>query len=227
MRKATDKVFTIAEVEPKSNLLRRRSLRARHPFYNFLTEPQVKSLTDIFYEQLSKHYMKIFAVVIDKRKLASFFDSEKMQRKAYELLLERIQNFMRECHPKHLGVIVADDEGTQTNRSLTLKHNYFQRYGTSAGVRLSNIVETPFFVRSELSNGTQLADFCAYNVYRTFLRKDPEYYYFTKMLRWFYKSKLTAPDKLDGLKVFPDDSDLVALGEQIGKKTARPDAGGP
>jgi len=133
------------------------------------------------------------------------------------LLLERVQNFLQEFHPKHLGVIVADDVSVQSNRSLALKHSFFQREGTTSGLKLRNIVEMPFFVRSELSNGIQLADLCAYNVYRAFRYEQPEYPYFQEILGRFYWSQATPGDKLDGLKVFPDDSDLVPMVGEIAK----------
>jgi uncharacterized protein DUF3800 len=160
-------------------------------------------------------------VVIDKRKLKDFFNTEKMLRKAYELLLERIQNCLAEYHSTHLGMIVADDNGREFNQSLSMKHCYFQSAGTTSGLRLKNIVETPFFVPDELSNGVQLADLCAYNVYRAFKYKNPDYEYFQKMLPWFYRSRNTAADVIDGLKVFPDDSELVEFARDIAKKSAR------
>jgi hypothetical protein len=66
----------------------------------------------------------------------------------------------------------------------------------------------PFFTDSKLSNGVQLADLCGYNVYRAFRSGDFRYAYFRRLLPFFYHSKRTDPMKLDGLKVFPDDSEL-------------------
>ncbi|MCH8343793.1 MAG: DUF3800 domain-containing protein [Planctomycetes bacterium] len=222
VQSATGKRFTIADVDIHSNLVRQPSRRNQHPFFQWVTREQMTRLTDAFYTQLLQNYMRLFAIVIDKRKLADFFDQEKMARKAYELLLERIQNFLAEFHQSHKGVIVSDDCGKQMNRSLALKHNYFQLQGTSSGVRLTNIVEKPFFVRDELSNGAQLADLCAYNVYRVFRYPSADYSYFERILPRFYRSLQTRPEKLDGLKVFPDDSDLLELAKVIGQKTARP-----
>ena len=49
------------------------------------------------------------------------------------------------------------------------------------------IVECPFFTRSELSNGVQLTDLLAYNVYRAFKFEDFCYPYFEKVLPNFYR----------------------------------------
>ena len=44
------------------------------------------------------------------------------------------------------------------------------------------MVEYPFFTRSELSNGVQLADLLAYSVYRAFKGEDLGYPYFERVL---------------------------------------------
>lgn len=216
--RATRRRLELTDAEVHSNVIRRAGLRGRHPLFGFLTSEQLSALTTLFYQQLEYHHMHLFAVVIDKRKLASYMDQEKLKRKAYELLLERIQSFLQEFHSKHFGVIVADDVSVQSNRSLALKHSWFQRSGTTSTVRLRNIVEMPFFVRSELSNGIQLADLCAYDVYRAFRYEQPGYEYFRAILPRFYQSQATASDKIDGLKVFPDDSDLVAMVQALGRE---------
>ena len=76
-------------------------------------------------------------------------------------------------------------------------------------MQFKHIVEYPFFTDSKLSNGVQLADLCGYNIYRAFRNLDFHYPYFRSLLPHFYCSKQTDPLKLDGLKVFPEDSDLV------------------
>lgn len=217
---ATGLRLDLANAEVHSNVIRIPNERQQNQFFKFLTRGQLTSLVDLFYNQLDRHHMHLFAVVIDKRKLAAYMDAEKLKRKAYELLLERIQNFLQEYHPKHQGLIVADDMGIGPNRSLAMKHSFFQRCPTTAGLELRHIVEMPFFVRSELSNGVQLADLCAYNVYRAFKTADLSYEYFRRICRQFYSSRLTQADKLDGLKVFPPESELVHLLACLGKELA-------
>jgi hypothetical protein len=220
VHRATGQELDLADAELHSNVIRQPRARSRHRFFNFLTPEQTRSLSELFYRQLAYNHMHLFAVVIDKRKLADYFDAEKLKRKAYELLLERIQNFLAEFHPKHLGAIVADDVSVQSNRSLALKHSFFQREGTTAKLMLRNIVELPFFVRSELSNGIQLADLCAYDVYRAFRYRHVDCEHLGRILPRFYVSRRTPGDKLDGLKVFPDDSELVDVAAELGRFAA-------
>ena len=96
----------------------------------------------------------------------------------------------------------------QLNRSVTLQHAQFQRRG-NPNMYFPHIVEYPFFTRSELSNGVQLADLLAYNVYRAFKDKDLDYPYFRLTLPSFYRRRRAT--SIDGLKVWPDASPLGRL----------------
>jgi hypothetical protein len=113
---------------------------------------------------------------------------------------------MAEYHPKHRALIVMDDTSKELNRAVTMKHAFFQRAGNQH-MRFNHIVEYPFFTRSELSNGVQLADLLSYSVYRAFKSEDLTYSYFQNILPYFYKRDTSLI--LDGLKVWPEDSDLI------------------
>lgn len=138
-------------------------------------------------------------------------DESKVHRKAWELILEQVQCFMAIEHPKHQAVLIADDLSKQANRSLAMKHAYLQESGTANGIPLRNIVEMPLFVRSELSNGIQLADLVAYNIYRCFERREPDYSYFTKLLPYFWNNPYTDSNVCDGLEVWPPKSGLAGM----------------
>jgi hypothetical protein len=214
----------LADCEVKSTWLRIPKLRnEKSQFLAALTDEERTQLAETFYNQIKPYHMHIFAVVMDKRKLHDYMDHDKLHKKAYEILLERIENYLREFHPKHHGVIVMDDTDKTINRSLSMKHAYFQREGNPQ-MRFSHIVEYPFFTDSKVSNGVQLADLCGYNIYRAFRDRDFRYSYFTRLLPHFYCSQRTLPGKLDGLKVWPDDSELVQFAQEefIAYKTEQP-----
>ncbi|MBM3882805.1 MAG: DUF3800 domain-containing protein [Verrucomicrobia bacterium] len=203
--------LTLAECEVKSGCLRIPAKRAQEsPFLSALGDADRHRLSETFFEQVPAQRMILFAAVMDKRKLLSHMDAETMHKKAYELLLERIEHYLSEFHPKHQGLIVMDDTQRQLNHAVAMKHAFFQREG-NRNVQFRHIVEYPFFTDSKLSNGIQLADLCAYNVHRAFRTRDFNYPYFARLLPALYCSRRTASDKLDGLKVFPDDSELVAF----------------
>jgi len=167
--------------------------------------------------------MRIFSVIVDKRKLLEHIDQDKIFKKAYELLLERIEHYLAEFFPKHQGLLIIDDNGKPANRSLSMKHAYFQREGNK-NVHFRHIVEYPLFTDSALSNGIQLADLCGYNVYRAFRNRDFSYPFFARNLEYFYFSEQTQDSNLDGLKVWPNESELIEFGRQgwLAHKTRQP-----
>lgn len=199
--------FELADCEVKSNWLRYPTERAKKsPFLAALTDDDRTRLAECFYLQLQECRATIFAVVVDKRHLHDHMTHDTLHKKAYEMILERIEHFMAEYHPKHQALIVMDHTSPRLNRSVAMKHAFFQRAG-NPNVQFRHIVEYPFFTASELSNGVQLADLCAYNVYRAFKSSDFAYPYFARMLPYFYRRQ-NGP-QLDGLKVWPEGSDLV------------------
>jgi hypothetical protein len=88
-------------------------------------------------------------------------------------------------------------------------------------LQLTQLVEMPLFVQSGLSNGVQLADLVGYNIYRTFRENQLEYPYFIKIMPYIWSSKQSSGQKLDGLKVFPNESPLIGLAEAAGIKITR------
>lgn len=199
----------LVECEIKSNWIRISKERETHPFLSRLTEKEINSLVNVYYDQLSLVPMAFFSVVIDKRHLEDFMDHNKLHRKAWELLCERIQNYMAECHNKHKAVILTDDVGKQANISLAMKHSFFLETGTSSGLLMKNIIEMPLFVSSELSEGVQFADLCSYSIYHAIRYDKRDYQFFTPLLPLIYNSCNTTEDKKDGLKVFPETSPVT------------------
>ena len=213
----------LADCEIKSTWVRVPAEKARRPFLSSLTDEEITALVELYFRQLAYHHMRVFAVIVDKRHLLDYMDAEKLHRKSWELLLELVERFMQTMHPKHQAVMVTDDVSRQMNRSLAMKHAYFQDQGTTSGLRLAHICEMPMFVRSELSNGVQLADLCAYNIYRAFKEGNLRYPFFEKIAGqvWSKAEPLRfGGQPFPGLTVFPDRSPLVRLVEEFEKRRA-------
>ncbi|MGV8083473.1 MAG: DUF3800 domain-containing protein [Coriobacteriia bacterium] len=204
--------LTLADCEIKSNWIRRPKERAAHPYLGKLSEEELHELLDAFYTAPKKHHMEVFAVVVDKRSLYGYMDSEKIHKKAWEILCEMIHKFMEKEHRKHQAVLITDDVQRQMNQALAMKHAYLLENETSAGLCLDSICEMPMFVRSELSNGVQLADLFAYNTWRAFLGEDLAYPYFARMAPFIHSVALTNHKwPLRGIQVFPAESTLQPL----------------
>ena len=207
IRQNTNRLLSLHECEVKSTWCRiPKQRKAKSFFLDQLSDAERTELADLYYSQIERVNGVCISVAIDKRELHSYMDRGKLHSKAWELLCERIENYMRECHPKHCAVIIVDDVSPQTNAALAGKHAYFLEKYTTAGLSIRQILEMPLFVRSELSEGVQLADLCAYNVYRSIAYTNPEYPFFKRLLPLYYNSCNTASGKLDGMKIFPDTS---------------------
>lgn len=204
--------FGLADCEIKSSWLRHAPSRQRHsPFLAALHAHDMDRLVGAYYHQLSARNAVVLSSVIDKRELHAKTTHDVLHRWAYELLLEQIEHFMRQYHNKHLALLVVDDTNIQLNRFIALEHAALLRRG-NPNMFFPHIVEYPFFTRSELSNGVQLADLLAYNVYRAFRDEDPNYPYFRSILPHIYRRRDTAT--LSGIKVWPETSPLVDLAER-------------
>ena len=202
-------IFNLADCEVKSSWLRNPSGRRKaSAFLNALTPDEHQSLTNVYLTQILKRKTVVIASVIDKRYLYPGMTDEDLHQRAYEFLIERVQNYMVEYQPWHQALVVMDDTSIQLNRAVAMKHESLLRRG-NRNIRFSNIVEYPFFARSELSNGVQLADQLAYNVYRAFRNVDVAYPYFEEILPHFYRG--LNGRVLHGLKVWPNNSPLVGV----------------
>ncbi len=198
----------LSDCEIKSNWIRIKKEREKNAFLSQLSTDEITSLVMTYFQQLQNIRIPFFAIIIDKRHLEKFMDHNKLHRKAWELLCERIQNYMDECHAKHKAVVITDDVGRKANISLAMKHSYFLEKGTTSKLLLKNIIEMPLFVASELSEGVQFADLCSYSIYHAIRYNKPDYKFFKLVLPLIYNSCNTIPNKRDGLKVFPDKSPI-------------------
>ena len=197
----------IKDYEIKSSSLRHPQMREKSPLLRALSLASLKELAMQYYKQLDYHTMTLLGVVIDVARLPDNYGNHEIQNKAMELLYEQIDVFMWKSHPRHKAIVIADEYEQTANYRLATQHAQFLRTKTTAKIQLRRIVETPLFIRSELSEGIQLADLCAYNVYRAFANDDMEYSYFQKILPYFHRFPGAESDIASIIKVFPDTND--------------------
>ena len=231
VRRRTSVQLQQADCEIKSNWVRIHRERTQRRFLKDLTDSELTELIDLYYRQLDYHHMFIFTALVDKRHLHAYMDREKLHRKSWELLCEMIEGFMSVAHDRHQAAMIVDDVGPQMNRSLAMKHAYHMDQGTGSGTWLRHLCEMPLFVRSELSNGIQLADLCAYNIYRAFRDNDMEYAFFQRVLPRVWRSNVWRSYQgtpFSGFRVFPPESPLVQAVETLDKERApRSEPGAP
>jgi hypothetical protein len=215
----------LADCEIKSSSIRIPKERAKHPFLSRLTDDELAGLVELYYGQLAHHNMHILAVLVDKRHLLDYMDSEKLHRKSWEFLLEQVERLMRARFSKHQAIMVNDDVSRQVNRSLAMKHVYLLDRGTASEMWLRHICEMPMFVKSELSNGVQLADLCSYNIYRAFRYEDLSYSFFGRIKTQIWSRSNPVGKPFCGLWVFPGNSPLRQHVEEFEKQRASTEDG--
>lgn len=215
IRRDTGVRLELADCEVKSNAIRISKERAAHPFLSRLTTEELAGLVELFYRQLERNHMHILAVLVDKRYLFGYMDEEKLHRKSWEHLLEQVENLMRMRFERHQAIMVNDDVSRQVNRSLAMKHAYLLDQGTARDTWLRHVCEMPMFVRSELSNGVQLADLCSYNIYRAFRFGDLAYPFFSRIKPFIWSKSNPVRRPFSGLFVFPGNSPLRALVDEF------------
>lgn len=205
--------FELADCEVKSNWIRNRKERKeRSPFLRAISEDDREQLMSAYFQQLSDCRLVVMATVIDKRELFEYKNPDILHETAYEFILEGIQHYMNEYHPRHNALIVMDHMDKRLNRAIAMKQASLLRSGNK-NMKFPAIVEYPFFVNSELSNGVQLADLLAYSVYRAFRSEDLNYPYFQELLPHIYRGR--DGKILHGLKVWPESSPLVQLAGSV------------
>lgn len=211
--------------EIKSNWIRIPRERVRHPFLSYLTDADISALVSLYFDELAQSNAVVITVAIDKRHLRPPIDAGWLHAKAWEFLCERVEMYMAREHPRHQAVMVADDMGKQENCALAMRHARFLERATTANRWLHHVVEMPLFVRSELSEGVQLADICGYAVYRALRDGDIRYTYFQPVLDQIYRARRDNLDRIDGLKIFPATSPLLELfrAKEKGRSGEQPD----
>lgn len=114
-------------------------------------------------------FTRLFAECIDK----VFFDPRRSPQspdeQAFEQIVSRFEQYLKSLNnkpdtDKRYGMLVHDNNDTIAKKHTQLMKQFHQ-YGTF-WTTIENIIETPFFVDSQLTSMIQLTDVCAYSIRR-------------------------------------------------------------
>lgn len=199
----------IDDTEVKSSLLRNPRNRAKESaFLDALSDDDRTALANLYYAQLTKRKAYAMSVVIDKRELHD--DGRKrVHHIAYDILLRQIEAFLDRRHRSHNGIIVMDDTSPQLNEEVARMHYNILHGFSPSKHKMRRVMEYPFFSDSSFSHGLQLADLCAYNVYRAFRREQFDYPQFTAMRAHFVSALHDADEWEKCIQVIPPTSPLA------------------
>ncbi len=166
--------FGDVRVELKSNWLRIPKERQRHYLVPYrITDADLIEFTSKLYDILLSFDVTLISAVIDKARVkAQYAMPQSPSSLAYRLVLERIELFLQEKNGEN-GIVVFDKITELEMRKkgyenlLARQHLRYLEKGTDF-VQVSQIIEGLLFIPSYENNFIQLADLCAYNVYRQF-----------------------------------------------------------
>lgn len=117
-------------------------------------------------------FARLFAEAIDKTSVAAQRADGSVSEQAFEQVVSRFETYLqiigKSASQKHYGLLVHDNNETVKKKHTDMM-NKFHLHGTR-WQSIDNIVETPFFVDSQLSSMVQVADLCGY-VLRRYLER--------------------------------------------------------
>lgn len=121
----------------------------------------------------------------------------------FEQVISRFDFYLRRRHAGNRpskGMVIVDPHSTNLSQSLKRQYAFVQRSGTQ-WTRTYNLIESALFLPSHESPGLQLADLCAYSVFRLLESRDDA---LARMVRDLFdrepQSALRNPGKWHGLK---------------------------
>ncbi|MBN1809980.1 MAG: DUF3800 domain-containing protein [Planctomycetes bacterium] len=145
----------------------RKNQRKTDAYVHLAYEERKKFLQEVAAEVSGWGYARLFAECIDKL----HFDPERAkctaEEQAFSQVVSRFEQFLkRQGGPdeNHYGLLIHDNNPTSSRRLTDLMKS-FHDTGT-LWTDITQIIETPLFVDSELTSMVQIADLCAYAVRR-------------------------------------------------------------
>jgi|WetSurMetagenome_2_1015567.scaffolds.fasta_scaffold34949_2 hypothetical protein len=136
--------------------------------YIHLTYDERKSLVKEVASRVSQWgYARLFAECVDKVYFDPSRTPQTIDGQAFEQVVSRCERFLQAIggsDPSCFGLLVHDN-----NETVSKKHTRMMKKYHSTGTMwtsITKIIETPFFVDSQLTSMIQLADMCAYSLRR-------------------------------------------------------------
>jgi hypothetical protein len=143
-------------------------------------------------------FCRLFSECIDKIHFDPSLSPLPMDEQAFEQLISRFQHFLgimsKTKTQREFGLLIHDNNPTVSKRHTDLMKR-FHNVGTF-WTSVENIVETPFYVDSQLTSMVQLADLCSYAI-RRYCEKSE-----TRLFNEIFKRADTKGNKTVGVRHF-------------------------
>ncbi len=154
----------------------KKNYKHTEPYIHLTYDERVNFIQDIADLVGTSRYLRIFAECIDKNHAATV-PHRPLDEQALEQIVSRFEHYMsniaHSTSKAHLtskesiyGLLIHDNCQTISEKHTKLMQE-FHKKGT-LWTRINHVVETPFFVDSQLNSMLQIADVCAIALRRYF-----------------------------------------------------------
>jgi hypothetical protein len=109
-------------------------------------------------------FARLFAECIDKKFFIPSIAFAPVDAQAFEQVVSRFEQFLEKIGKEQYGILIYDNNLTVAKKHTELMKS-FHKKGT-IWTKIHRIIETPFFVNSELTSMIQIADVCSYSIRR-------------------------------------------------------------
>ena len=133
-------------------------------------------ILESIYDEIAKVTYPNAVLFATSMHITAVSNPEQALRDTFQDIAQRINTFLtrlyRQRNPQK-GLLIIDRSQSTENRYRTFVSD-FQSHGTEYGY-LGNLVDIPYFSQSSDTRLLQLADFCAYAVFRYYERNDDQF----------------------------------------------------
>jgi hypothetical protein len=137
--------------------------------YIHLTHDERKEFINNVAKCISKwSFARLFAECIDKIHFDPIRSTQTIDEQSFEQVVSRFEQYLESIpkinHHRNYGLLIHDNNETVCKKHTALMKKFHDK-GT-LWTQVTNIIETPLFVDSELTSMVQIADLCGYSIRR-------------------------------------------------------------
>jgi hypothetical protein len=149
----------------------RKNYRQTEAYIHLTLEERVSFIQELADLVGSWSFARIFAEGVDKIHFDPSRATQTVDEQALEQIVSRFEQYMKIVskstkNSKVFGTLIHDNNDTVSQKHTALMKRFHQ-HGT-LWTSIEHIIETPFFVNSELTSLVQIADLCCYALRRYF-----------------------------------------------------------
>jgi hypothetical protein len=149
----------------------RKNYRQTEAYIHLTYEERISFIQELADLVGSWSFARLFAECINKIHFDPNRTSQSVDEQALEQLVSRFEQYMKIIskstkNSKLYGTLIHDNNDTVSKKHTALMKK-FHNHGT-LWTSIEHIIETPFFVNSELTSLVQIADMCCYALRRYF-----------------------------------------------------------